>query len=45
MDRLKFLRDALPLDGEFSEIWLRINKIIDPLHIKNHKVGGFPWII
>lgn len=38
VDRLKFLRDALPLVGKFSEIWLTIGKCIDPLHIKNHKV-------
>ena len=39
VDRLKLLRDALPLEGEFPEVWLKINKIIDNLHIKNHKVN------
>ena len=38
MDRLKLLREALPLDGEFAHIWLHINKVIDQLHIANHKV-------
>ena len=37
VDRLKLLKEALPLAGKFSEIWLRIGKVIDPLHIKNHK--------
>ena len=32
------LKEALPLVGEFSKIWLNIGKCIDPLHIKNHKV-------
>ena len=35
---LKLLKEALPLVGEFSKIWLNIGKCIDPLHIKNHKV-------
>ena len=38
MDRLKLLRDKLPLDGKYSEVWLGVNKLIDPLHLKNHKV-------
>ena len=38
-DRLKFLREALPLVGKFLEIWPTIGKCIDSLHIKNHKVG------
>ena len=38
VDRLKLLKKALPLVGKFSEIWLDIGKVIDPLHIKNHKV-------
>jgi hypothetical protein len=37
VDRLKFLREALPLVGKFSEIWLTIGKCIDPLHIKTIK--------
>ena len=27
VDRLKILREALPLVGHFSEIWLKIGKI------------------
>ena len=38
LDRLKLLRDKLPLDGKYSEVWLGVNKLIDPLHLKNHKV-------
>ena len=38
MDRLKVLRDVLPLDGDFAHVWLRINKVIDQLHLANHKV-------
>ena len=41
VDRLLILREALPLDGEFSHVWLRINKVIDQLHIGNHKVLFF----
>ena len=37
VDRLKLLRDALPLAQPFSDIWLKIRKCIDDLHIKNHK--------
>ena len=35
-DRLKLLKNCLPLDGPVSKIWLSINKVIDPLHLKNH---------
>ena len=35
-DRLKLLKNYLPLDGPVSKIWLSINKVIDPLHLKNH---------
>ena len=38
LDRLKLLQDKLPLDGKYSEVWLGVNKLIDPLHLKNHKV-------
>ena len=38
LDRLKLLQDKLPLDDKYSEVWLGINKLIDPLHLKNHKV-------
>ena len=34
--RLKLLREPLPLAGPFANIWLGVNKVIDPLHIKNH---------
>jgi hypothetical protein len=32
------LRGSLPLEGDWSEVWLKIDKVIDQLHIKNHKV-------
>ena len=38
MDRLKILKKSLPLDGEFAHVWLNINKVIDQLHLANHKV-------
>ena len=34
VDPLKLLREPLPLAGPFANIWLRVNKVIDPLHIK-----------
>ena len=37
VDQLKLLREPLPLAGPFANIWLGVNKVIDPLHIKNHK--------
>ena len=40
VDRLLFLRERLPLDGDMAEVWMRINKVIDPLHISNHKVNS-----
>jgi hypothetical protein len=32
------MRAPLPLEGEFSNVWSKIEKVIDPLHVKNHKV-------
>ena len=37
VDRLRMLRDPLPLEGEFSNIWQKVTKCIDSLHISNHK--------
>lgn len=36
IDELKLLQKPLALPDQFSDIWLKINKVIDPLHIKNH---------
>ena len=36
LDELKLLAKKLDLPVPFDEIWLKINKVIDPLHIKNH---------
>ena len=38
VDRLRILRTPLPLEGDFSNVWSGIGKVIDPLHVKNHKV-------
>ena len=38
VDRLKMLRNPLPLKGpDMPYVWQKINKCIDPLHLKNHK--------
>lgn len=37
LDRLKLLRNPLPLPAPFSTVWKDVRKVIDPLHIKNHK--------
>ena len=37
VDTLKLLSDELSLPEPFDKVWLKINKIIDPLHIRNHK--------
>ena len=33
----KVARSPLPLPGQFSHIWMDVKKIIDTLHIANHK--------
>ena len=35
--RLKLLQGLLDLPDPFSSIWQDVGKVIDPLHIKNHK--------
>ena len=37
VDRMRLLSGPLPLEGEFANIWLKVTKVIDPLHVKNHK--------
>ena len=37
VDRMRFLSAPLPLEGEFSNVWSKVTKVIDPLHVKNHK--------
>ena len=37
VDRLNFLRQELPLVGDLARVWPDIGKVIDPLHIRNHK--------
>ena len=37
LNNLKVARRPLPLPGNLAHIWLDVNKIIDDLHIKNHK--------
>ena len=37
LDNLKVAREPLPLPGDHKYIWQDITKIIDELHIRNHK--------
>ena len=37
IDRLHLLRHPLPFEPPEDRIWLDIHKLIDPLHMKNHK--------
>lgn len=37
LDSLRVAAKELPLPHPYSEMWLRITKIIDSLHIRNHK--------
>ena len=37
LNNLKASRRPLPLPGDLKYIWLDVQKIIDSLHIKNHK--------
>ena len=37
LDSLRVARNPLPLPGDLKYIWSDIRKIIDSLHIKNHK--------
>ena len=39
VDRLKMMKKPLPLPGQFKTVWQNIGKVIDPLHISNHKVS------
>ena len=40
-DRLKFLQKPLPTnideEADFSRVWLDVMKVIDPLHLSNHR--------
>ena len=33
---MRFLRDPLPIK-DFSTVWRDIGKVIDPLHLRNHR--------
>ena len=37
IDSLHIARRPLPLPGNLSHLWLDVNKIIDSLHIRNHR--------
>jgi len=37
LDRLKVAKKPLPLEPPYDQLWLKITKVIDRLHIKNHK--------
>ena len=36
---MKLMQKPLPLEGEMKNVWAKIGKVIDPLHICNHKVS------
>ena len=36
LDGLKAVKQSLPLPAPFDEMWIKIKKIIDSLHIRNH---------
>ena len=37
LNNLKVAKKPLPLPGHLSQLWFDVNKIIDSLHISNHK--------
>ena len=37
VDKLKVLRKPLPIEEPFPKIWQEVGKVIDPLHLSNHK--------
>lgn len=37
VDRLKLLRGPLPIEEPFPKVWQEVGKVIDPLHLSNHK--------
>ena len=37
LDCLKAAQEYLPLPAPFNAMWSKVTKIIDSLHIKNHK--------
>ena len=37
LNNLKVARRQLTLSGDLAHLWLDVNKIIDDLHIKNHR--------
>jgi hypothetical protein len=37
LDRLRVAKKPLPLPPPYDEVWLKITKVIDRLHMRNHK--------
>ena len=37
LNNLRVAKQLLPLHGDLKYIWLDVNKIIDSLHLSNHK--------
>ena len=37
LDNLKVAKKELPLPGDLKYVWLDIKKVIDSLHLQNHK--------
>ena len=40
LNRLLAARNELPLEAPYNRMWLRVSKIIDGLHVANHKNGA-----
>lgn len=37
VNKMAVAKQELPLEAPYDELWLKINKVIDLLHLKNHK--------
>lgn len=37
VDKMTVAKNSLPLEPPYDMLWLNVNKVIDRLHLKNHK--------
>ena len=37
VDRMTVAKQPLPIRPPYDKLWLQVNKVIDKLHLKNHK--------
>ena len=37
VDKMKAAKEALPLEAPYDKLWLSVTKVIDLLHLQNHK--------